>query len=1110
MCGVLEFVRADIYARFRQGTSPKSPLMMPDKIPALIASRYRVLHAIGEGNMGTVYLVEHVYTGEELAMKVLQAHAGANPKLVKRFKREAWLPARIRSEHVVRVIDADVSPELGNAPFLVMELLRGLDLEAYVHQRGPLPPSEIVGVFWQIADALSKAHALGIVHRDLKPENIFLHEHFDGRVIVKLLDFGISKMTGEGFGNIAEAGLTRTGAVLGTPLYMPPEQATGNTALIGPASDLWALGLIAYRLLTGEIYWRSHTMAELLVEVLSKPMDPPSTRNSLATPDFDAWFFQACDRDPAKRFSSVWDLVKTLAKCLDIGPPVMESAFPRMVFPSQAPVEIEEVPETMDAADHAAEAPDSVPPATMPSHAVPRSEREQTHTRPSSRQRHNIKLQERDPKVPSAVPIPPPRSSEPSEATGGTVLRAVEDSLLPEAERRQLTIVVWDVLLASESPTNVDQDKLERVTAEYRDTFGHVIAHHHGHTGAPLGEAQMAYFGFPVAHEHDARRAVAAALELVETAEKLNARQTNLRLDVRVGVHTGLVLTYEISENTGTTPAAIAGATPMIAWRLSSLARRNSVLISGATQRVVRNYYQCQSHGLRTLKGQGQQIETFQVNDESGALSRVQGMPTGRLTPMVGRELELGLLLDRWARVEEGSGQVAVIVGEAGMGKSRLARVFRDRLDSVAHKWIETRCSADHRERRMRPIAMLFSQLFVLTEQDSPLEKVSKLERAMNHFGQPLDEAMPLFGELMSLPVWDRYPPVEMTAEDQHEKLSEILVTVLDVLGKRQPVVLMMSDLHNADPATIEFLGTFAHDIETLSAMLLCSARPSFVAPWTPRAHISTVSLGKLTGKRVKMMVDELTKGVDLPKEVYEQLVDKTDGVPLFIEEMTKALLDSKELVEKNGKYVLRGAVPELPIPSTLRDAFMARIDRLGSAKRIVQLAAILGREFTYDLIEAVSPVDPEALQKGLERLVEAEILQQRGRVPRATYSFKYVLMHATAYESLMQGTRQAYHRKIAQVMLERSMSSSQDAQKSATGEVDNVAPLDEKDGGPAKLDGHAHGQTPQQGSGKLGADGDPKAPKPQQNIRDALRSMTQSRTVDLDAVRKDWKKRPS
>lgn len=1067
--------------------------MLPEKIPALIASRYRVIHPIGEGNMGTVYLVEHVYTGEELAMKVLQAHAGANPKLVKRFKREAWLPARIRSENVVRVIDADVSVELGNAPFLVMELLRGSDLEAYVQRQGPLPASEVVGIYWQIADALGKAHALGIVHRDLKPENIFLHEHFDGRVIVKLLDFGISKMTGEGPGNIAEAGLTRTGAVLGTPLYMPPEQATGDTARIGPSSDLWALGLIAYRLLTGAIYWKSLTMAELLVEVLSKPMDPPSQTNSMLTSAFDAWFFQACDRDPAKRFSSVWDLVRALARALGIGPPVDESRVPRMVFPGESAQHVEEeVPTTENvvAEQPSVVAPDSAPPATMPSHAVPRSERERTHTRPSSRQRHNIHLPDRESKVPSAVPLPPPRSSEPSEAAGGTMLRLGNETLLPEAERRQLTIVAWDVLVGSSTSTNVDQGKLERMTSEYKDTFVQVIARHRGQTMTSLGEGQLACFGHPIAHEDDARRAVAAALELVETAEKLNARQTNLRLDVRVGVHTGLVLTWEISDDAPARLAAGAGATPTLAWRLSNLARRNGVLISGATQRLVRHFYQCQSHGLRTLRGYAQPIEAFEVSDESGALSRLQGMPTGHLTPMVGRDLELGLLLDRWACVEEGSGQVVIVMGEAGMGKSRLTRVFRDRLECVAHKWIETRCLPEHRDKQMRPIATLFSHLLVLTEGDTPLEKISKLERAVTHFGHSLEELMPLFGELMGLPVWDRYPPIELTAEEQRGKLVELLVSAVDALGQRHPVVLMMADLHCADDATVDFLGEFAQELATLGAMLLVTARPSFHSPWPARVHISTVTLGRLTAKRVKMMVDELTKGVELPKEIFEQLVDKTDGVPLFIEEMTRALLESKALVERSGKYELTGAAPDLTVPSTLRDAFMERIDRLGSAKRVAQLAAILGREFSYDLIEAVAPMDVSSLQRGLEKLVEADILHQRGRIPRASFSFKYVLVHATAYESLLHSTRQAYHRKVAQVMLERSMSASQDANKGATADVDKGSSSDQEE------------------RDVTGRDTSEPLP-PQPNIRDALRSMAQERPAEQNLPRKDGKKRP-
>jgi len=1049
--------------------------------------------------MGTVYLVEHVYTGEELAMKVLQAHVGANAKLVKRFKREAWLPARIRSDHVVRVIDADVAPELGNAPFLVMELLRGSDLEAYVQRHQKVPASEVVGIFWQVADALSKAHALGIVHRDLKPENIFLHEHYDGRVIVKVLDFGISKMAGDD-GNIEEARLTRTGAVLGTPLYMPPEQATGDTPRVGPPADMWALGLIAFRLLTGLVYWRAHTMAELLVEILTRPMDAPSLRDPSLPAEFDAWFLRSCDRDPKKRFPSVWEQIKALADSLGIGPPERGEGAQRTVLTGFAP-NAEDPFQTAETL-RPQNLPSTPPPATMPSGALPRSERERTHTRPSSRSRHNLKRADAEKQQTTAdtqprpqqgtpiVQIPAPKGSEPYQIGGGTVLRAEPDTLLPEGERRQLTILAYELLAAADHSSKPDPQKVREAMREYEEAFAQVVRSYKGQTAQPLGEGQIAYFGYPIAREDDARRAVATALELVETAQKLNSRQERPLLDVRIGVHTGLVLTWEITEDATQKPAAIAGATPTMAWRLSNLARRNAVLISGTTYRLVRNYYQSTSLGVRTLKGYAQPIETYQVCDESGAKSRIEGMTTGRLTPMVGRDLELGLMLDRWARVEEGSGQLVLISGEAGIGKSRLTRVFRDRLESAPHVWIETRCLQDHRDRELFPIAGLVSQLFVLVPRDTAEERVSKVERALMHYGYPLAEVMPIFGALLGLPIWNRFAPTTLSAEEQRQKLQEVLFAAIDTLARRRPVVIMFADLHWADPATLEVLTEIIHDLPTVSVLLLGTARPGFVPPWPTRSHVSTVTLSRLTPKRVKMMVEEITKGKDLPQEVFDQLVEKTDGVPLFVEEVTKMLLESGLLEERGGRYELTGPLPAFAIPATLRDSLMARLDRLGTAKRVAQLGAILGREFTYDLIEAVSPLDQETLQRELDRLVEADVLYQRGRIPRATYTFKYVLVQDTAYESLLHNTRQAYHRKIAQVLLKRSMAASQ------LGNADASKAQQDEDARDPKA-----GSSPDQTS--EGAH-----PSPVKDARDALRDLMKDKRSTFDKI-EDLKKRP-
>ncbi len=305
-------------------------MLEPATLP-LIGGRYRVLRELGRGGMGVVYVVEHVNTGDHLALKLLLAHANASPETVVRFKREARAPAKIKSEHVVRVTDADVAPELDHAPFLVMELLDGQDLEKLVETCGMLPPDQIVDMLAQVARALDKAHAAGIVHRDLKPENLFLHKREDGSQIVKILDFGISKvMGGEGLGSTDQSGgATKTGSVFGTPLYMAPEQAKGQHAQIGAGTDIWAIGLIVYRLVTGQIYWRANTIAELLVAIIAEPMPAPSTLSPLAlTPAFDGWFARSCDRDPTLRFRTVGDQVRALAEALGVPVPAGLASLP--------------------------------------------------------------------------------------------------------------------------------------------------------------------------------------------------------------------------------------------------------------------------------------------------------------------------------------------------------------------------------------------------------------------------------------------------------------------------------------------------------------------------------------------------------------------------------------------------------------------------------------------------------------------------------------------------------------------------------------------------------------------------------------------------------------
>lgn len=291
--------------------------------PELIASRYRVVRELGRGGMGVVYIVEHLRTGDQVALKLLYGRAATDPQSLVRFQREARASARIKSEHVVKVFDADVAPELGNAPFLVMELLNGSDLKEMVEIHGRLPPEQLFGYLAQVARALDKAHSAGIVHRDLKPENLFVHHREDGSEVVKILDFGISKLVAaEAAGDIAGASMTKTGDIMGTPLYMAPEQARGRVSEVAPTTDVWAIGLVTLHLLTGEIYWNANTIAELMVQILSDPMPPPSQRWPFLPPALDAWFARSCARLPEERFGSVGEQVAALGMVLGVSAPL--------------------------------------------------------------------------------------------------------------------------------------------------------------------------------------------------------------------------------------------------------------------------------------------------------------------------------------------------------------------------------------------------------------------------------------------------------------------------------------------------------------------------------------------------------------------------------------------------------------------------------------------------------------------------------------------------------------------------------------------------------------------------------------------------------------------
>ncbi len=382
----------------------------------------------------------------------------------------------------------------------------------------------------------------------------------------------------------------------------------------------------------------------------------------------------------------------------------------------------------------------------------------------------------------------------------------------------------------------------------------------------------------------------------------------------------------------------------------------------------------------------------------------------------MGREAEVTLLLDRWAQVKDGLGQVVLLSGEAGIGKSRLVQVLKDHLAGEPHTLLECRCSPYHTNSALYPVIDLWQRVLRFETAEAPADKLHKLEQMLAQYRLPLAETVPLFAALLSLPD-DRYPALALTPQQQKQKTLEALLALLVARAAQEPVLLIVEDLHWVDPSTLEFLSLLVDQGPTARMLTLCTFRPQFPPPWPPRAHIAQLTLTRLPRPQVGRMVTAVAGGKALPAEVVQQLVTKSDGVPLFVEEMTKLVLASGLLREHEDHYALTGPLPPLAIPATLQDALMARLDQLAAAKAVAQLGATIGREFAYELLRAVAPLDELELWRGLVQLVQAEVLYQRGALPQATYLFKHALIQEAAYQSLLRSTRQQYHQRIAQVL---------------------------------------------------------------------------------------------
>jgi len=586
----------------------------------------------------------------------------------------------------------------------------------------------------------------------------------------------------------------------------------------------------------------------------------------------------------------------------------------------------------------------------------------------------------------------------------------------PQAERRQLTVLFCDMVGSSSLSEQLDPEELRDIMRDYRATCSEVVARYEGHVAQYLGDGILVYFGYPHAHEDDARRAVQAALEITRRIPQLcypAPSNRKLCLAVRVGVHTGLVVVGAIGD--GDKRSLALGDTPNISARLQSLADTNSVIISDATRRLVEDHFDCDSLGEQKLKGFSQSMPIHRVRQERSR--QHPRAARGSDYPLIGRDQESQLLQERLEQARRGVGQIVMLSGEAGLGKTRLVQRVCDQLAGETCLILECAGSPYYQNSFLFPIIELSQRLLGIDESDSGPQKTARLAKAIATLGLDTTKVVPLVAELLSFPVPEGYADTAATPQQKKRRIFDALLDILRVMSEQRLVLLVVEDLQWIDASTLELLGQLIEQPGLNNLFAVFTFRNEFSPAWNSRGNLTRINLNKLTRQQTGSLIRHLCQGKTLPLEVFDEIVNKTDGIPYFIEELTGMVLNSNMLRERADHFELVSSMAELAIPSTLQDSLMSRLDGLGEDKELAQLSATLGREFAHELLAAVSQRNAQSLQQGLNRLLNADLFFQRGQPPKAQYGFRQALLREAAYQSLLRRTRQQYHRRIAELL---------------------------------------------------------------------------------------------
>ena len=605
---------------------------------------------------------------------------------------------------------------------------------------------------------------------------------------------------------------------------------------------------------------------------------------------------------------------------------------------------------------------------------------------------------------PSSEPVVSPVSSDPAYQSGA-------------AERRQLTVMFADLVGSTEMAGKLDPEDMRDAITLYQECVTRHVNGIEGNVAKYMGDGVLCYFGWPQAHEDDPERAARAALNIIADLESAFASNGE-RLEARIGIATGLVVVGDLIGEGASQEEAVIGETPNLAARLQGVAEPGQVVVSDTTRHLLSHSLEVEHLGQKDLKGISRPVDAYAILGEHEASIIAGANLSASSTPLIGRETEISLLMDRWSNAVEGEGQVFVLSGEPGIGKSQISATLVNNLEGQPHKILQFQCSPYYANTTFYPVIGYLERSANFSRKDSETVKLDKLEALIRTVFEDTTPFDALFAAMLSLPL-DRYPAIGLEPLKQREKTIDAFVDFVAGQSRQTPLLFLFEDAHSCDASTLDVLTALVQRVAELPIFQLITHRPAFEPPWQSFGHVTQYNLNRLAKRHSVSIIEGITGGKQLPSQIVDQILEKTDGIPLFVEELTRTVLDAGFLVEKEDAYILEGPLPPFAIPSSLQDSLMAKLDRLSPLKEVAQIGASIGREFTFELLACVSPQTDRDLQKSLQELTLNEIILARGTPPDATYTFKHALVQDAAYSSLLKSRRQQLHAKIANALTE-------------------------------------------------------------------------------------------